>query len=84
MGAGTDIIGDLHVDICGHGPPILLIHGFGASSFTWSKIVSSLATNHRVITLDLKGFGRSKKPRDGRYTLRDQAAAVMKIGRAHV
>jgi len=79
MGAGTDIIGDLHVDICGHGPPILLIHGFGASSFTWSKIVSSLAANHRVITVDLKGFGRSKKPRDGRYTLREQAAAVMNV-----
>lgn len=75
----SDISADLHIDVRGHGPPILLIHGFGASGFTWSKIVSGLAAHHRVVTVDLKGFGRSKKPRDGHYTLRDQAAAVMTV-----
>ncbi len=79
MGSESDIIAGLHINVRGHGPPILLIHGFGASGFTWSKIVPRLAAHYRVITLDLKGFGRSKKPRDGRYTLRDQAAAVMNV-----
>jgi pimeloyl-ACP methyl ester carboxylesterase len=79
MNIGSDTIADLRVNICGQGPPILLIHGFGASSFTWSKILPSLAVRHRVVTLDLKGFGRSRKPRDGRYTLRDQAAAVISV-----
>jgi pimeloyl-ACP methyl ester carboxylesterase len=79
MSTGSDTIADLRVNVCGSGPPILLIHGFGATSFTWSKIVSPLELQHKVITLDLKGFGRSKKPRDGRYTLRDQAAAVVDV-----
>ncbi len=79
MSTGSDTIADLHVNVCGNGPAILLIHGFGANTFTWSKIVSPLARQHKVITLDLKGFGRSKKPRDSRYTLRDQAAAVVDV-----
>jgi pimeloyl-ACP methyl ester carboxylesterase len=79
MDSECTVIGDLHVTIRGDGPPVLLIHGFGASSFTWSKIVSSLASHYTTIALDLKGFGKSRKPRDGHYTLRDQAAAVRKV-----
>ena len=73
------LIGNLHTEISGRGPPILLIHGFGASTFTWSKIVVPLAANHTVIAVDLKGFGQSPKPRDGRYSLRDQVEAVMQV-----
>lgn len=79
MGIEGNAIGDLHAEVCGHGPPIVLIHGFGASSFTWSKILRQLAVNQTVIALDLKGFGLSRKPRDGRYALRDQAAAVLEV-----
>ncbi len=78
-GNRNKLIGDLHFEIRGCGPPILLIHGFGASSFTWSKIIPSLAADHTVISLDLRGFGRSKKPRDGNYTLESQAAAVLDV-----
>jgi pimeloyl-ACP methyl ester carboxylesterase len=73
------LIGDLHVETCGSGPPILLIHGFGASSFTWSKIIPSLIANHTIVLLDLRGFGRSRKPPDASYTLRSQAAAVLEV-----
>jgi pimeloyl-ACP methyl ester carboxylesterase len=79
MGNRNRLIGDLHVEIRGCGPPILLIHGFGASSFTWSKIIPSLAADRTIISLDLKGFGRSRKPRDGGYTLPSQAAAVLNV-----
>jgi pimeloyl-ACP methyl ester carboxylesterase len=79
MGNRNRLIGDLHVEIRGCGPPILLIHGFGASSFTWSKIIPSLAADHTIISLDLKGFGQSRKPRDGRYALQSQAAAVLNV-----
>lgn len=75
----SETIEGLHVSICGHGPAVLLIHGFGASSFTWSKILFPLAAHCKVVTLDLKGFGRSQKPEDGRYSLRDQSAAVLRI-----
>ena len=47
----------------GEGNPVLLIHGFGASSYSWRHIIAPLAQKYRVITLDLKGFGESPKPR---------------------
>jgi pimeloyl-ACP methyl ester carboxylesterase len=78
-GTENSVIGDLHTEISGRGPPVLLIHGFGASSVTWSKIIAPLTADHTVIAVDLKGFGRSKKPRDGGYSLRHQAAAVMQV-----
>lgn len=55
---------------------LLLLHGFGESSFTWRYLVNDLAKEYRVISLDLKGFGNSPKPRDGRYSVYDQALAV--------
>lgn len=66
----------LHAVERGTGPPVLLIHGFGASCFTWRFLIDELARTHRVIAIDLKGFGDSPKPLDDAYTLRDQAALV--------
>jgi pimeloyl-ACP methyl ester carboxylesterase len=63
----------------GKGPPVLLIHGFGASTYTWRHIVPELARDHRVIAVDLKGFGQSDKPFDGRYSVRDQAELVAQL-----
>jgi pimeloyl-ACP methyl ester carboxylesterase len=47
------------------GLPLLLIHGFGASSDHWRHLMPLLAQNHRVYALDLLGFGRSPKPTPG-------------------
>lgn len=71
------LIGGLQVRIYGSGPPILLIHGFGASSFTWSEIITPLASHYKVVTLDLKGFGGSEKPEDGRYSFQEQKRKVL-------
>ncbi|UJP06074.1 MAG: alpha/beta hydrolase [Nitrosomonas sp.] len=60
----------------GEGAPVLLIHGFGASSYSWRHIVAPLARRHRVITLDLKGFGESPKPHDDAYSVYEQARLV--------
>jgi len=60
----------------GKGKPLIMIHGLGASSFTWRKIAPELAKKHRVIAIDLKGFGQSDKPLDGRYSIFDQAELV--------
>ncbi|EWM23072.1 alpha beta fold family protein, partial [Nannochloropsis gaditana] len=43
-------------------PPIVLIHGFGASAFHWRYNIPALARTHRVFALDLLGFGLSDKP----------------------
>ena len=63
----------------GNGPPLLLIHGFGASTYTWRHIAPELALTHRVIAVDLKGFGQSDKPFDGRYSVFDQAALLAQL-----
>jgi pimeloyl-ACP methyl ester carboxylesterase len=60
----------------GQGRPILLLHGFATSSYTWHAIVPKLAKNHRVIAIDLRGFGASDKPIDDHYSILDQAEAV--------
>ena len=63
----------------GKGSPLLLIHGFGASTYTWRHIVPELARNHRVIAVDLKGFGQSDKPLDDRYSVFDQADLLAQL-----
>ena len=60
----------------GTGEPVLLIHGFGASSYSWRHVIEPLAQKNRVITIDLKGFGDSPKPRDDAYSVYEQARLV--------
>ena len=47
-------------------PPAVLIHGLGATKASFLTIVGGLARSHRVIAIDLPGFGASSKPL-GRY-----------------
>jgi pimeloyl-ACP methyl ester carboxylesterase len=44
-------------------PPLLLLHGLGSTKASWLTIVPQAARRHRVVALDLPGFGRSSKPR---------------------
>jgi pimeloyl-ACP methyl ester carboxylesterase len=43
-------------------PPLLLIHGFGASTDHWRKNITELSQDFQVWAIDLLGFGRSAKP----------------------
>ncbi|KAK9670197.1 hypothetical protein RND81_13G184900 [Saponaria officinalis] len=45
----------------GEGPPIVLIHGFGASAFHWRYNIPELAKKYKVYAVDLLGFGWSEK-----------------------
>ncbi len=74
---------DLHYEEQGEGDVVLMLHGFGESSFTWRYLVKDLAKKYRVIRLDLKGFGQSPKPRDGRYSIYDQAVVVNQFIKKH-
>jgi pimeloyl-ACP methyl ester carboxylesterase len=44
-------------------PPLLLVHGFGASTDHWRKTVEPLSQTFEVYAIDLIGFGRSAKPK---------------------
>ena len=50
------------------GRPILFIHGFSQCCLAWRRQMSSdLTRDYRLVAMDLRGHGRSDKPRDG-YT----------------
>jgi haloalkane dehalogenase len=51
----------------GAGPAVLLLHGWPTSSFLWRNVMPPIAEHHRVVALDLPGFGASDKPADARY-----------------
>ena len=67
---------ELHFEAHGSGEPILLIPGYGATLYSWRYLAPALARTHRVILLDLKGFGMSPKPDDGKYSIHDHARRV--------
>jgi pimeloyl-ACP methyl ester carboxylesterase len=70
----------------GEGPPIMLLHGNGATAedFAVSGLLDALAADHRVVAFDRPGFGHTARPRGRRWTAVRQAellvAAAAAIG----
>ncbi len=58
-------------------PPVLLIHGSGASGSSWSPVVPALASQHHVIRVDLPGHGQS--PPAPSYDVPEQAGRVAEL-----
>lgn len=72
----------LHVSRSGRAPgpdveTFVLVHGFGASSFTWRHWLPELERRGHVLAVDLLGFGGSPKPADGPYDPLGQAGLVI-------
>ena len=63
----------VHVERRGAGPPIVLLHGMGATSATWDACMSLLEDRYTVVALDLLGHGRSPVPEDPAAYSRDAA-----------
>lgn len=63
------------------GATVLLLHGFPTSSHDFHRVAGQLAGEHRVLALDLLGFGLSDKPGDYSYSLFEQAELVMLLCR---
>lgn len=63
----------------GVGEPIVLLHGFPTSSHLWSNVVPLLPSGHRVVVLDLLGFGRSDRPRSAPLDIRAHADRVVAV-----
>ncbi len=66
----------LYHEIYGQGDPLLCIHGFGASLYSWRNFIEPLAKDYQLILIDLKGCGKSPKPHDTKYSTQDHADLV--------
>lgn len=77
--SSTTITTQLYYETYGSGEPIVFIHGLGASIYTWRKVKEPLAAGNKLFLIDLKGFGKSPKPRDDRYSILDQADLVYNL-----
>lgn len=54
---------DVHYKMAGEGKPLLILHGWGSSSASWTKVANELAQKgFQVIVPDLPGFGRTSAP----------------------
>jgi pimeloyl-ACP methyl ester carboxylesterase len=70
----------VHVEQTGEGEPLILLHGFGASTYAWRKVIPGLAASFHVIAIDLNGFGYTERPRDFEsYTREGQADLVLRV-----
>jgi pimeloyl-ACP methyl ester carboxylesterase len=74
----------------GRGEPVVLLHGLGATKASFLPTVAALAPDHRVIAVDLLGFGDSDKPIAAAYDARFFARSVealldaLELERAHL
>ncbi len=70
----------LHVAEMGDpaGPPVLLLHGWPQHWWSWRLLMPLLADRHRVLAMDLRGFGWSEPTRGG-YRKEDLAADVVGV-----
>ena len=55
----------INVRVGGHGPAVVLIHGFGETGDMWSPMAADLAKDHTIIVPDLRGMGLSSHPAGG-------------------
>lgn len=67
-----------HVAEAGAGDPILLLHGWPQHWFMWRHVIPKLATDHRVICVDLRGLGWSDAPPSG-YEKESMAADMLAV-----
>ena len=64
---------DVFYERCGHGEPVLLIHGLGSSTEDWELQVEALRRDFTVVTYDVRGHGKTGKPA-GTYSVAQFAA----------
>jgi pimeloyl-ACP methyl ester carboxylesterase len=67
----------LHYEKYGEGKPLILVHGFAGSTYTWREVIPLLAQHFTVYAVDLPGFGLSDKSTDGNYLLQAQAGMII-------
>jgi pimeloyl-ACP methyl ester carboxylesterase len=76
---------EIYYETHGQGPPLLLSHGYSATSQMWAGQVEALSRRFRLIVWDMRGHGRSDYPEDlAAYseaaTVGDMAAILDAVG----
>lgn len=76
---------NLYYEAHGQGPVILLTHGYSATSQMWRGQVEALSEDHRLVTWDMRGHGRTDSPEDlslysEAHTVADMAALLDEVG----
>lgn len=68
----------INFEMMGYGnKKIVLLHGFGTSLHTWDDIKDLFPVDEFTLYLiDMKGFGKSSKPEDDKYTIEEQSKIV--------
>jgi pimeloyl-ACP methyl ester carboxylesterase len=68
----------VHVRVGGHGPAVVMLHGFGTTGDMWGHLANALIEDHTIVAPDLRGLGLSSKP-DGGYDKKNQALDVVGV-----
>jgi pimeloyl-ACP methyl ester carboxylesterase len=65
----------IFIRVGGHGPAVVMLHGYGESGDMWQPLAVALAKTHTVVVPDLRGMGLSAHP-DGGYDKKNQGRDV--------
>ncbi len=69
----------VHYIDAGAGPAIVLVHGFGGNTYNFRDQIPVLARSHRVVAVDLKGFGYSERDADAGLSATDQVRMLKRL-----
>lgn len=73
----------LNARVAGQGEPVVLLHGHPQNLFMWHRVAPLLLFQHRVVLMDLRGYGDSGRPASedshATYSKREMAADVLHL-----
>jgi len=78
---------EIHYEVHGSGPTLLLTHGYSSTSEMWQGQIEALSKHHQLVLWDMRGHGRSDYPDDPAayseaLTVGDIAALLDEVGAA--
>jgi pimeloyl-ACP methyl ester carboxylesterase len=68
----------IHVRVGGHGPAVVMLHGFADTGDMWAPLAEVLGKDHTVVVPDLRGMGLSSHPQGG-FDKKNQAIDIARV-----
>jgi pimeloyl-ACP methyl ester carboxylesterase len=68
----------IHVRVGGHGPAVVMLHGFADTGDMWAPLAEVLGKDHTVVVPDLRGMGISSHPQGG-FDKKNQAIDIARV-----